>query len=134
VLKARVESLLSAANSQCDWSDDLAKWTSTIPDALAAKLAKVGLTPPRKTGESPARSDTSGGFPDSYIAKRNITKENTARNYETTRRLLIFPELRQYLDEVFHYQNQAPGTSSPATVRRTPTCEPNLNGLSGGQG
>ena len=42
-VKARIESLLAAANSGYEWRDDLAKWVSDISDELAAKLKELKI-------------------------------------------------------------------------------------------
>jgi len=82
-----VEELAAVAMAQGSWKNDTARWVGSLDTVLYDKLAAVGLVPTREPQTRPA--DTLGGFLESYISKRNIKKENTARNYETTRRHLV---------------------------------------------
>jgi len=84
-IKYRVEILAAAQRSGLAVDGDTASWLAGIGDDLADKLARAGLIAPRDT--KPAA--TLGAFIDSYIAGRNITKTNTLRNYNTTRRHLL---------------------------------------------
>ena len=81
-MKVKVEQLVTAAITGHVVDDETARWVTSLDDAMTEKLASVGLIPERVT-------KTLEEFLESYIASRNIKKENTLRNYNQTRKHLI---------------------------------------------
>jgi len=90
-IKARIESLLSAAHAKLEWSPDLAKWVGSVSDSMAEKLAKVKLIPPRTkpAGDQTEPAEMLGNVLDAYIGGRANLKPNTRRNYEVTKKHLL---------------------------------------------
>lgn len=82
-IQTKVESLAGALLSHTTPDDETTKWLREIPDALAEKLAKVGLIAART---SAAR--TLGGFVDGYLESRTDFKATTWRNCEIMARSL----------------------------------------------
>lgn len=74
-VKVRVEHLLAAKIARHAVDGDTARWVAEVPDALAAKLARVGLIPER-TGSAVA---TLGSFLDGWMAARSDYKPASRR-------------------------------------------------------
>src|SRR5688500_8037393 len=70
----RVEYLLAAKLSSVPVDPDTARWIGSIDDALADKLANVGLIEPRASKAAP---ETLGKFLDGYLALRTDVKQTT---------------------------------------------------------
>ncbi len=96
-IKAKIESLVSAAASGCGWDNDTAEWVGRIGDDLSGKLANAGLVPHRERVVCPTLKKFSESVRD---GKANL-KPNTIRNYNQTIRRLVdhFGEDRQ-LDSI----------------------------------
>jgi len=92
-VKVKVEHLVTAVLTGHPVDDDTVRWVANLDDRLAEKLARVGLIAARPTMEL-------GEFLNDYIAKRNIKKANTVRNYMRARCLLVeyFGETRNLRD------------------------------------
>ena len=116
-VKVKTERLVTAAITGHSIDDETARWAAGLNDALADKLARVGLLPERVTKKL-------GAFLESYIANKNIKKANTLRNYNQTRKYLI-----GYFDPEMDLRAISPGdaddwrdsllkTHSEATVSR----------------
>jgi integrase len=78
-IKTKVEAINSDTIAGNSIDRETAKWLGKIGDLLHAKLARVGLVPPR---EPPAEIKEArlGPFIDSYIAGRSDAKERTILN------------------------------------------------------
>ena len=81
-VKFRVEQLLAAKLTRHAVDAGTARWVAELPDALANKLAAVGLLPKRE-------SATLGLFLDAYIAARSDAKPSTKLVWGHTRRCLV---------------------------------------------
>ncbi len=69
-IKSKIEDLISSKTSGCAWSNETARWVAEIPDALADKLAAVGLV------EAKGRAAL-GVFLEDYIQSRHDAKPGT---------------------------------------------------------
>lgn len=78
----KVEHLVAAKAAHLPIDAETARWVAQVGDDLAAKLATVGLVPPRQ-------SSTLGTFLDDYIARRTDAKPNTVRNLIVVRNRLV---------------------------------------------
>ena len=89
-IRVKVESLNVASIAGTDPDETTARWVASIGDDLRQKLINADLLAPEKPPE-PQNVPVAalGDFLEQYIAKRNLTKDNTKRNYETTRRQLV---------------------------------------------
>jgi len=65
-----------------------ARWLGALCDEDHARVAKVGLARPRRTGP-PKQAITLGAFLASYIEGRGDVKPATRKKYESTRRSLV---------------------------------------------
>jgi integrase len=83
-IKLRVELLLAATISGSPIDAETARWLASIGDALAAKLANVGLVEPRSTA-------TLAEFLETYIVSRTDARPRTILNLRAAaNRLLEF--------------------------------------------
>lgn len=76
-VKCRVEHLLAAKLAGVALDAETAHWVAELPEALANKLAKVGLIPPRKATAAAAAIPTLGEFLDAHLAKRTDIKPSS---------------------------------------------------------
>jgi len=81
-VKRRVEELNIAQITDQTIDRDTARWLTQIDDALAERLAKVGLIPKRESARL-------AEFVDGYIANRGDVKPATIIVYGHTRRCLV---------------------------------------------
>jgi len=84
-VKFRVEQLLAAKLTGHAIDADTARWVANLPDALADKLARVGLILKRE----PETSTTLGVFLAEYFERRTDVKRSTILNWRHTRRCLL---------------------------------------------
>ena len=82
VIKARIEQLNATNIAGQALDADTARWVADLEEYLAAKLARAGLIPQRKTA-------TLAAFVDSYISGRNDVKRATLTVWGHTRRNLV---------------------------------------------
>lgn len=83
MIRTKVEALVGALFGHTTPDDETTKWVRDIPDALAGKLAKVGLVTSRASAVR-----TLGGFVDGYLESRTDFKPTTWRNCEIMARSL----------------------------------------------
>jgi len=81
-VKVRVEQLASSALTGHPVDDDTIRWVAKLDKRMTEKLSRAGLIAARP-------QHTLIAFLDDYIAKRNIKKPNTLRNYRHTRDFLV---------------------------------------------
>lgn len=81
----KVEALLSAALAKTAVDAETARWLGEIPDKLANKLARAGLTSPRQAAEPVPQL---GPFLSDYIARQTHHKPNTTKTIAQAERLL----------------------------------------------
>ena len=85
--KLRIEQLVIAKRMQQQPEDDVSKWLSKLSDAMHAKLAAVGLIPPRAT--SAPEPATLGPWVERYIAGRTDAKPATVTVWKRTQNHLL---------------------------------------------
>jgi len=81
-VKVKVNDLVSSSIHKHSPRDDTSRWLASLDTVLYDKLARVGLTKPRKTA-------TLGDFTRSYIDGRADIKESTRTNLERVRTYLL---------------------------------------------
>ncbi len=107
-IKTKVESINTAAIAGCSLDGETAAWLGKIGAGLHAKLAGVGLVPPREASGKQARL---GDFLESYIAGRSDVKPRTRINLNAARRRLVeFFGQDKALGEI---TKSPPGTLTP---------------------
>ena len=82
MIQTKVEHLLAAKTSGCSWDTPTAQWVADLPDALADKLAHVGLIPARERA-------TLGPFLAGYCKQRFDVKPATQVVWRHTRQNLV---------------------------------------------
>jgi integrase len=87
-VKSWIERLVAAVNLGTSPDAETCSWLAKIDDKLAARLAKVGLTEPRKPQE-PTVVATLENFLSDYLAQRTDIKPSTRTNLEVARRNLV---------------------------------------------
>jgi hypothetical protein len=75
-IKVKVEALDAASRSGHSWDAETADWLAKIGNGLHARLAAVGLVPPREEDRPVKLAE----FVDQYLASRPDLKPNTIRN------------------------------------------------------
>jgi integrase len=89
-VKAHVENLAAAVLGGHAPDPETSEWVGSRDDVLYGKLAAVGLVPAREPKlDALPEGMTLAAFIDQYIAARMITKPNTLRNYNGTKRALL---------------------------------------------
>ncbi len=89
-VKAHVENLAAALLAGHAPAPETSEWVGSRDDVFYGKLAAVGLGLAREPNlDALPEGITLAAFIDQYIAARMITKPNTLRNYNETRRWLL---------------------------------------------
>src|SRR5262245_57286747 len=86
-IKVKVEALNAAIIAGCPIDGETAQWVGRLGDGLHAKLAAVGLFPPRETESTVC--PRLGEFVDSFIAARTDHKPGTRKTFTQTKNTLL---------------------------------------------
>jgi len=86
--KRGIERLLISSLHGQDIDSETAKWLAGLSDEIHDRISRHGLCERRKRDED-ITPTTLASFIDSYIVSRTIKKDNTRRNYVTTRNHLV---------------------------------------------
>lgn len=124
-VKLRVEYLNNAVVTQSPLDPDTARWAASIADDLAAKLAAVGLMPPRQSAKL-------GTFLEDYITRRAAdSKGGTLTNLNTVRNDVVAyfganTDLRDITEQRAddfrtHYLTRKPKLAAATVARRLKT-------------
>ena len=86
-IQAKIEEILEAKLSRRSLAPEVAKWLGEIPNALAGKLAALGLVTPRE--KRPEDATKLGEFIDAYLVSRTDIKPRTRINLLQVRKNLV---------------------------------------------
>ena len=81
-VRVHVEQLIASTITGHAVDSETARWVAQLEQALATKLARVGLIPKQDTA-------TLGAFIDAYITDRDDVKPLTTRNFRQSQRVLV---------------------------------------------